>query len=88
MDALPTNMPSGNGCDFWPDGLGSLDWRICCDAHDFAYGIGGNAWERLQTDWALAVCVNEIAPGMGFVMLVGVVGAGWLFWTWRKRRAS
>lgn len=79
---------SGNGCDFWPDGLGNLDWRICCDAHDLAYGIGGNAWERLQADWALAVCVNEIAPGMGFVMLAGVVGAGWLFWTWRKRRAS
>jgi hypothetical protein len=75
-----------DGCTLWFDGVGSLSWRACCDAHDVAYSAGGSWVEKLQADWALATCVNDVLPGMGLVMLVGVLIGGPLFFVWRSRK--
>lgn len=68
-----------NGCDSFPDGIGSLTWKVCCDAHDVAYTAGGDLWYRLSADWALATCVNGVLFPIGYVMLLGVALFGWLF---------
>jgi hypothetical protein len=85
MDAGTDAIPAGNGCDFWPESLAGMDWTRCCDVHDLAYAAGGDWLARLVVDFQLALCVNAVVPGMGWVMLAGVGAFGWLFWTWRRK---
>jgi hypothetical protein len=85
MGAAMAEIPLGNGCDFWPEGLFGLDWTRCCDLHDFQYTAGGNLLDKFAADAALRACVDQVLPGMGVVMFVGVSLGGWLFFRWRRR---
>lgn len=75
-----------DGCTMWFDGIAGLSWQACCDAHDAAYIAGGGWFQKLQADLTLAACVNRVLPGMGLIMLAGVLIGGPLFFVWRNKR--
>lgn len=74
-----------NGCDFFPDGIGKLSWKVCCDAHDIAYSIGGTLVDKLHADAALTKCVDTLSGmGVGGVMGLGVLAFGGLFFNFKS----
>lgn len=75
-------MNEGDGCTLWPDAVGDLDWRHCCEIHDAAYLGMADKW---IADLSLMDCVAQSgAPLMGLIMFVGVTIFGGL-WYWRRR---
>lgn len=75
-----------NGCDSFPDGIGSLSWRACCDAHDVAYTMGGDWLARVVADGALGWCVATSSwwtLPVGATMAAGVLVFGWAFYRYR-----
>lgn len=57
---LPTGCGGGRTAWMVPDELAHVDFRRCCDCHDFAYFIGGWRglfWARPRADVLLGVCI-------------------------------
>ena len=74
-----------NGCDFFPDGIGKLSWKVCCDAHDIAYSLGGTIADKINADRALTYCVDTITGiGIGNIMGLGVLVFGGLFFNFKS----
>lgn len=80
-DLLPPHLQHFiNGCDSFPDGIGPLSWKHCCDLHDISYTIGGSPFERVLSDFNLGTCVWNEAGLVGVLMCLGVLTFGWLFY--------
>ena len=62
-------------CTWWPDGwptwLGGAgnEWLHCCINHDLTE-------KSLSGDIALGVCVAQVSPAMGVLMVAGVLSLG------------
>ena len=70
-------------CTLWFNRFpGGLDWSHCCENHDWGYGHYELDYDRygyrLMQDEELRDCVNEVMPGMGTIMFIGVRLFGWL----------
>lgn len=76
-----TNVIVINGCDFSPDGWFGYAWRVCCDAHDLAYSVGGDSIMRLAADLELGRCIGLIDGTItGVAYMCVVASLGWLFY--------
>jgi len=66
----------GEGCDFWPDGT----WKGCCDAHDVAFGIPGDASDWFTANTDLIGCVWQYSHLNAILIGIGVlIGSGLVF---------
>ena len=70
-------------CTLWLNRWGKRDWSHCCEQHDSGYGGFELAYDRaayrLMCDQELRDCVDQVMPGMGGVMFLGVRLFGWIF---------
>ncbi len=63
---------TGDHCSCWPDG----DWGPDCAAHDKAYDKGGNHWDRLAADAALAAGIAKRGRWYGHGLMAALMFAG------------
>ena len=64
-----------DGCSAFPDGTFEQKtlWLNCCSAHDYQYWKGGTQQQRVDSDKALKVCVEQVGePKTALLMLTGV----------------
>ncbi len=57
----------------------TLDWRKCCEVHDYAYYYGGSMQEKVTADEALGSCVANVVGNkfFGKTMQIAVdIGGG------------
>jgi hypothetical protein len=73
-----------NGCDAFPDGIGKISWKSCCDLHDIAYTLGGTIAEKFGSDWDLGLCVAAKAGPVGLVMFLGCLIPGCFFFRFKS----
>ena len=69
---LPPRDFKTDGCTLWLDSFLNYSWRDKCIEHDIRYWVGGTEEDRLDADLKLRDDVNEILPGMGDVIYLGV----------------
>ncbi len=65
---LPSKSFKSDGCSMWPNG----NWTHCCIEHDFAYWCGGDISQRKMIDKKLGECINDVIPGLGTIVYLGV----------------
>lgn len=70
-------MNFNDACTLWFEQFGPWNWSRCCVAHDLDYWL---QVEKALADARLAHCVNNILPGMGSIMWLGVTIFGGLFY--------
>ncbi|OGD69659.1 hypothetical protein A3I18_00880 [Candidatus Campbellbacteria bacterium RIFCSPLOWO2_02_FULL_35_11] len=61
-----------DGCSMWPDAILDLSWKDSCVKHDIYYWLGGSEEERLLADQELKNSINDVLPGMGDIVYLGV----------------
>tara|TARA_R110001592_G_scaffold362770_1_gene678156 strand:+ start:4911 stop:5402 length:492 start_codon:yes stop_codon:yes gene_type:complete len=77
-----------DGCSSFPNGTLEQKelWLSCCEAHDYAYWMGGSYQQRLDADNALQQCVAATGePKIAQLMLAGVRVGGTPFLPTRFR---
>lgn len=66
-------------CTFAPD----LDVGSCCAAHDIAYAVGGNEFDRYDADVDFYYCIRaKNRPIVAVIYYIGVRTFGWLFFNY------
>lgn len=76
-----------DGCTGWVDGWGGVQWRPCCDAHDWVFHTGTTWWDFIRANLELWWCVAQTDMFAATIMLFGVSSpvAMWLFFRGRKK---
>lgn len=60
-----------NNCTLFPDRSFTIDWTLCCKAHDVAYE---QQVDRKEADWQLAQCVYESTDLVVLTPIAFVIG--------------
>jgi len=86
-ESLPLEEFKTDGCTLWPDSFLGVSWQDKCIEHDIRYWAGGTEEDRLNADLKLKNDINQVLPGMGEVVYLGVRLGGRSFsslipWTW------
>ena len=83
--ACPAPNLTCNGCSFgiswfYRTFLGRPPvWECFCDVHDYAYGSGITAKDRLKADRQLRKCIQAYAPIKATIFYVGLRLFGWIW---------
>ena len=88
-------LGKSDGCTCSPDGLFGVNWRPCCENHDYAYRIPELPRTRREADRDLRTCMQASAKGRGAARVALVWSVSWIYWAavratgwyfWKPRR--
>ncbi|MET3925540.1 hypothetical protein [Devosia sp. 2618] len=77
-----------DGCTGFINGWGGLDWRVCCDAHDFAFHTGTTLNDFVVANLELWHCVATQDIFAATLMFIGVMTGGALFFFFGRKKGK
>ena len=75
-----------DGCTGFLNGWGGLDWRSCCDTHDWAFHTGTSLPDFLSANFDLWRCVAERDIFAASIITIGVMTGGAVFFIFGRKK--